>query len=97
MEKKNRDLVLKNVKLKEEINDLMLLHKEAVEQSLKTDHNYMKFKNSCLDLLNENISSLEDAISKTKKLIQKIERKRTNKEDKKVLSEVDLNKSMSLK
>ncbi|KAM0678257.1 hypothetical protein BDAP_001272 [Binucleata daphniae] len=68
MDKKNQELALKNIQLKEELKKLVNKQNEILKQNIKCE--YLSYKNSAkmIALLDDNISTVEEALMNMKKL-----------------------------
>lgn len=80
MDNRNRELVLKNLQLRDELEKYMASQTKLLQESIKTEFNFLKIQASFDELLDENIKCFELAIARTKKLKEAIGLKRKEKE-----------------
>lgn len=75
MENKNRDLTIKNMQLREELEKLITSQTKLLQDSIKKEFALLKMQTSVIAILDENIKCFEQAIDKTNKLKEVINSK----------------------
>lgn len=68
MENKNKELALKNIQLKEEIDKLTQVQSMLLKDSIKKEYYTGKCIDKVIGVLDENICILENALARTKKI-----------------------------
>lgn len=68
MENKNKELALKNIQLKEEIDKLIQIQTTLMKDSIKYEYYTNRLIKKMTETLDENIIALENALERTKKM-----------------------------
>lgn len=68
MENKNQELALKNLQLKEELRKLVHKQNDLLKQNIKFEYTNYKSVTMMVEILDDNINTVEEALLKMKRL-----------------------------